>query len=156
MAAILVPTDGTESARAAMRVAFELARASGDPLLFVTVWRELRGDFGLPLPFTAEVERDWARETLAAAAAEAEAADLEAETVSRHGSPADEICAVARERGVRMIVIGSHGFGPLAGAIFGSVSSGVLDHAPCPVLVVPEPPGAKPGVKKGAGDVARV
>lgn len=155
MAAILVPIDGSESAKAATQAAFELARASGDRLLFVTVWRELRGDFGVPLPFTADAERHWAKQTLDAAAAEAAVAGLEAETVIRHGSAADEICAVAHERGVRMIVIGSHGWGPIEGALFGSVSTGVLHQAPGPVLVVPEPLGAK-AREKGASDVARI
>jgi nucleotide-binding universal stress UspA family protein len=34
-------------------------------------------------------------------------------------------------------VLGSHGWGALKRAIFGSVSTGVLHHARCPVLVVP-------------------
>lgn len=141
---ILVATDGSDPAKAAAEVAFELARASGDTLLFVTVWRELRGDFGLPYgtliaPDAADIERNWAHQALAAAAAQAREAGLEAETVCRHGKPAREIVEVARERGVRLIVIGSHGFGPIEGTLFGSVSTGVLSRAPCPVLVVPTP-----------------
>jgi nucleotide-binding universal stress UspA family protein len=111
--------------------------------MLVTVWRELRGDFGLPLhmlvPELMDVERDRAEDVLRAAAAEAEAARVEAETISRHGAAVDEICAVARERQPRMIVIGSHGWGPIERAVFGSVSSGVLHHATCPVVVVPAP-----------------
>lgn len=153
--AILVPTDGSDAATAATRTAFEVARGSGDRLLFLSAWRELRGDFGVPLPFTADAERDWATGNVAAAAAEAEAAGLGAETIIRHGPAVDAICAVARERRVRMIVIGSHGRGPLEGALLGSVSTGVLGHAPCPVLVVPEPP--RTAVEgKGAVDVARL
>jgi hypothetical protein len=33
-------------------------------------------------------------------------------------------------------VVGSHGWGPLKRALFGSVSTGVLHHAKRPVLVV--------------------
>jgi nucleotide-binding universal stress UspA family protein len=137
---ILVATDGSEPALAATRVALELASGIADRVLFVTAWRELRGDFGLPLaaavPDLAAVERDWARDTLAAAAAQAEEAGVEAETVTRHGKPVEEICAVARERDVRMIVVGSHGGGAVSSALLGSVSAGVVRNAPCPVLVV--------------------
>ena len=93
MAMILVATDGSQSANAATQIAFELARTSGDDLLFVAAWRELRGDFGIPLheliPDLVEVEREWARETLQQAGAEAEAEGLPAAVVSRHGSPVD-------------------------------------------------------------------
>jgi nucleotide-binding universal stress UspA family protein len=138
---ILLATDGSESAAAASRVAVELAQATGDRLLVVTAWRELRGDFGVPLssvfPDVADIERNHAGEVAEAAAAVAIAAGVEAEAVLRHGPPSREICAVARERAPRLIVIGSQGWGMVERAVFGSVSESVLHHAPCPVLVVP-------------------
>lgn len=137
---ILVGTDGSASALAAERAAIELAAGTGDSLLFVTAWRELHGDFGLPLrtliPDVLDIERDWARETVEAAAARAQEAGAEAEVETRHGRPADEICAAAREREARMIAVGSSGWGSVAGALLGSVSAQVLRDAPCPVLVV--------------------
>ena len=98
MSEILLATDGSESAEAAARIAIEVAKATGDRLLVVTV---------------------------------------EAETILRHGSPSREICAVARERKPRLIVIGSQGWSAMERAVFGSVSESVLHHAPCAVLVVP-------------------
>jgi nucleotide-binding universal stress UspA family protein len=138
---ILVGTDGSPGAKAAVLAAAELARASGDDLLIVTVWHELHGDFGLPLekvvPDLLEVERDWARETLAEAKASVAPFDLSVETVARHGDAGPEICALARKHDVRMIVLASHGRGIIQGALFGSVTSSVLAHTSCPVLVVP-------------------
>ena len=144
MGTLLVAVDGSPAAEAALDAALELAKATGDGVVLVTAWRELRGDFGLPYerllaPDVADAERDWAERTLAAAAEKARAAGVEVETECRHGTAAPEICAVARQRGVRLIAVGSHGFGALEGALFGSVSRGVLHGAPCPVLVVPEP-----------------
>jgi nucleotide-binding universal stress UspA family protein len=144
MAEILVAVDGSDSSAEALRVGLDLARARGDSIVFVTAWRELRGDFGLPYetivaPDVVDVERDWAKETLAAALAQASDAGVPADGVTRHGPPAHEIVTVARERGVRLIVMGSHGFGPVEGIVFGSVSHGVLRHAPCPVVVCPPP-----------------
>jgi nucleotide-binding universal stress UspA family protein len=146
---IVVGTDGSACAKVAVREALELARAGGDRVVLVTAWRELSGDFGIPYDSLfpslqlADIEREWADETLAAAAAEAVQAGVEVETVRRHGNPAAEICAVARERAARLIVVGSNGWGPVERIIFGSVSAGVVNHAPCPVLVVPEPVGAE-------------
>jgi nucleotide-binding universal stress UspA family protein len=68
---------------------------------------------------------------------------VKAETVRRHGSAVGEICAVARERKPRLIVVGSHGWGAIGGALFGSVANGLLHAAPCPILVVPEPKAAE-------------
>ena len=52
------------------------------------------------------------------------------------GEPAEEIAARARAIEADLIVVGSRGRGPLATSILGSVSAGVIDRAPCPVLVV--------------------
>jgi nucleotide-binding universal stress UspA family protein len=55
----------------------------------------------------------------------------------RQGDACDEICAAAEEAGAGMIVLGAHGWGAVRRMLFGSVSSAVLHHASCPVLVVP-------------------
>jgi nucleotide-binding universal stress UspA family protein len=55
------------------------------------------------------------------------------------GDPAEEIIAAAARMDADMIVIGSRGMGRVGSAILGSVASGVLRLAPCPVLVIKEP-----------------
>ena len=146
---ILLATDGSESAGAATRMAVELAAATGDRLLVVTVWHELRGDFGMPLtglfPDLVEIERRHATDVGAAVVTQAGRAGVEVETVLRQGTPAREICNVARERSPRMIVIGAQGWNAFERAVFGSVSNRVLHRAACPVLVVP-------GVLQPAGE----
>jgi nucleotide-binding universal stress UspA family protein len=139
--AILLATDGSESVEAATRLAIELAKASGNTLLVVTVWRELRADFGIPIttlfPDVVDIEREHAREVADSVAAGAAAAGVVVETIVRHGSPSHEICAVAAERRPRMVVMGTYGWGAVERVLFGSVSESVLHHAPCPVLIVP-------------------
>ena len=138
---ILVATDGSDAAKAAAAAACDLARSTGDEVVFVTVWRELRGDFGLPLqrliPDLVEVEREHADAILAEARRDGEARGVRAETVSRHGDAAREIAALARESSPRMIVIGSHGQGKLESVLLGSVAHEVVHTASCPVLLVP-------------------
>lgn len=51
------------------------------------------------------------------------------------GHPAEMIAARARAMEADLIVVGNRGRGPIAASILGSVSSGVIDRAPCPVLV---------------------
>lgn len=47
-------------------------------------------------------------------------------------------------RGAELLVVGSRGHGPVLNALLGSVSRGVLRHAPCTVTVV-RSPGERPG-----------
>lgn len=55
------------------------------------------------------------------------------------GLPVDCVLEKARALSVGMIIMGSHGHGALYHLLVGSVTEGVLKHAPCPVLVVPLP-----------------
>jgi nucleotide-binding universal stress UspA family protein len=70
------------------------------------------------------------------AAARAEEAGVEARPVVVRALPIQGICDAAEKFAPRFLVIGSHGWGPMKRALFGSVSTGVLHHATCPVLVV--------------------
>ncbi len=63
---------------------------------------------------------------------------LEVEATERvvMGEPGAAICEVAAEVGADVVVMGSHGHGWLQRVLIGSVSNHVLQHAPCPVLVM--------------------
>ncbi len=140
MARILLATDGSPSAERATHEAVTLARATGWPLTVVSVWHlPVTGFAYEPLVVVPEVEetvRARAEQALERAAEAARAAGLEPETLLVEGMPADEICALAERREASLVVIGSHGFGPMHRLVFGSVSAAVLHHASCPVLVV--------------------
>ncbi|HKU58195.1 MAG TPA: universal stress protein [Gaiellaceae bacterium] len=146
---ILLATDGSPSAADATLEALELAKALDATLIAVSVEHvtvPAYGYYGY-----AEIHEDLlAAEkahvlgVLAETARLAEDAGVECETVARSGSVGGEICRLARERDVRMIVIGAHGWGAFHRLVFGSVSTGVMHDAPCPVLVVPGTPIAPP------------
>jgi nucleotide-binding universal stress UspA family protein len=144
MSVIVVATDGSAAATAALDEAIEIARCTGDQLAAITVWRALQGDFGLAYPSTAmldellDAERNHAEVTLSEAVARARAAGVVIETRLATGDPAEQICNFADELDARMISMGTHGYSAVVSLLVGSVSGAVLRRAPCPVLIVGE------------------
>jgi nucleotide-binding universal stress UspA family protein len=59
-----------------------------------------------------------------------------AEPVCRFGVPADEIMKAASKEHADLIVMGTRGLSAIAQVFLGSVSTGVVHHASCTVLVV--------------------
>jgi nucleotide-binding universal stress UspA family protein len=62
---------------------------------------------------------------------------LDAQALLLKGEAAELILEQARDLGVDLIVMGSHGHGMLRKLLVGSVTEAVLRKAPCGVLVVP-------------------
>jgi nucleotide-binding universal stress UspA family protein len=59
----------------------------------------------------------------------------EIEPLVIEGEPAEVLADMTDELG--LLVLGSRGYGPLRRVLLGSVSNALLDHASCPVMVVP-------------------
>ncbi|AMA10236.1 universal stress protein [Picosynechococcus sp. PCC 73109] len=55
------------------------------------------------------------------------------------GDPSETICAIAKNQQADLIILGRRGLTGLGEVFLGSVSSYVLHHAPCSVLVVQHP-----------------
>lgn len=148
MRQLLVASDGSPAADAALDEALTLALECGSGIAMITVWRALQGDFGLAYPSTAvlgdilEAERTHAETTLSAAVARAEAAGVPIITRLATGDPAETICAYAAEIDARLVAVGTRGHSTVASLLLGSVSQAVVRHAPCPVLVVRVPNAA--------------
>jgi nucleotide-binding universal stress UspA family protein len=96
------------------------------------------------LDFEAIHER-WRNEAEARMAKVYAEITLKPENVSRAvvtGIPDKEIVRYAGEKDADIIVMGTHGYGPLKRFFLGSVADRVLRQAPCAVLTVP-PPGRR-------------
>jgi nucleotide-binding universal stress UspA family protein len=120
-------------------------------LCVAAVWHAPTANYGyipfakIPDPEKAEKERAYGAAGSAVEMAEAEG--VPAESFVCEGDPVDVISQTATDCGASLVVVGSHGWGPFRRLVFGSVSTGLLHHAPCPVLVVrsdPERPSAEP------------
>ena len=61
------------------------------------------------------------------------------EAVIERGDPAEVVLALAAERSVDVIAIGSHDRSPLRRFLLGSTTLRVVEYAPCPVLTVHAP-----------------
>ena len=147
---ILLPTDFSECAQHAVPVAAGLARAFEARLVCLHVVEPVMPAVGWtpvaePLPITdigEQLEDSAARELPKIAGCE-DCAGLDVEDVIAHGEAAAEIVRVARERGVDLIVISSHGRTGLGRILFGSTAESVVRHAHCPVLVVKPPASSR-------------
>jgi nucleotide-binding universal stress UspA family protein len=146
---IVVGVDGSPASQAALRWAAEEAQLRGARLVVLHAWSFLApaplAEPGMvPLPAvdyagTLEAERAAAEEELetALAAAFPEGPPVPIERQLVEGGAAEALEEAAR--GADLVVVGSRGRSGLAAALLGSVSKHVLQHAPCPVVVVKAP-----------------
>jgi len=140
---IIIGTDGSPGAVAAVREGLELAQDAGASVTFVSVRHSisLLGDPYYQRRLTRQLGRARAAVEQAMTAAELEGVDADYEIVE--GDPVDQLLAVAAYRDADLIVVGSRGLGPFSGAVLGSVSKALVELSPLPVLVAKEREAAR-------------
>ena len=90
----------------------------------------------MPIPHQHVLEES-ARQQLAAIVTDDDRRTLHAEAVVRSAaSAAQAIVDDARDQGIDLIVVGTHGRGGVSRVLLGSVAERVVRTAPCPVLTV--------------------
>jgi nucleotide-binding universal stress UspA family protein len=92
-----------------------------------------------PMAVRTSVARDFRKEHQKLDELRAQAAIESPEVLALHiqGPIVDKVLDQAHEHQADLIVMGSHGHGSLYEFLVGSVTSGVLRGAKCPVLVIP-------------------
>jgi nucleotide-binding universal stress UspA family protein len=140
---IVVGTDGSETAAAAVRQAIDLAKLTGAQLGIVSAYAPVskRRVEGEQLQAPADVQheigpREDVNLTLDAAAAEAKKEGIEVKTHPVEADPAEAILNVAEETGADLIVVGNKGMTGARRFLLGSVPNNVSHHAPCSVIIV--------------------
>jgi nucleotide-binding universal stress UspA family protein len=135
---ILLAVDGSEHSLRAAKVAGDLIRAVHPTDFRIVVAYEpvpsYLGEPNLSQAIAARMQE--AQDILEKAREEVGKVPLEVNTELIEGAIAEAILEVAATRESDVIVMGSRGRGRLAGAVLGSNSQKVVNHAPCPVLIV--------------------
>jgi nucleotide-binding universal stress UspA family protein len=133
---VLYATDGSENARTAAEWLNGFPLPPASRILTVAVVTLPPSALDIP---TVRAYYDDLR-TAAGAVVEQSRASLarrwETSTRVIEGEPREEIPRVAEEWGADLVVLGARGLGAVKGWLLGSVSTAVVHHAPCPVLVV--------------------
>ncbi|MEK6229532.1 MAG: universal stress protein [Actinomycetota bacterium] len=139
MRSIVVGTDGSPSAEAALSRAVEVAKGTGARVHVVTAYPDVRSSRET-ITSSARAEpidlREVAEGVLARAARKMEGEGVEVETHAREGEPAPVIIDLAQEQDADLIVVGARGLTGLERFLLGSVSSKLSHHAPTSVMVV--------------------
>lgn len=150
---IVWATDGSESADRALAFAKELAATSDARLFAIHSDEHLVGGRSAGVPVLADEPdvRTRIREQVDTARSEGYDASFEAVRCTA-GRTAHVIADFAHDVDADVIVVGTRGHSPFAGALLGSVTQGLLHVAACPVLAVP--PAAVPARKGEALAVA--
>lgn len=133
---VVVGVDGSANSRRALVRAGHCARDTGADLVVVYaigLTEEIDGDhvptFGRRDEIAERLDR-WCD-----AVREAGIDDFEQRLVD--GSPVDVLLRVAAELGAGVIVLGRRGIGGRPESLLGSTAHQVIEHAHCPVLVIP-------------------
>jgi nucleotide-binding universal stress UspA family protein len=155
---ILVPTDFGEASHAALEHAVELCRvfhgritllhiAHTEKLTEALVGLDAIGylsnalespatSTGCAPSFNVDEWKNVARQKLEECINPAWRGKARIETALEEGRPSLKIVEYAREHSADMIVMGTHGRGPVAHFFLGSVAENVVRSADCPVLTV--------------------
>ncbi len=145
---ILCPTDLSDECRPALAMACEWAKQFGAELHLLHVVAGLSNPYPyLGPPFNEAMSwetmiRQKARDALTACELPEGFALLRVVRELRSGSPVAQIEEYAKEKGIDLIVMGTHGRSGFSHLLLGSVAENVVRRAPCSVLTVrpAEPP----------------
>ena len=137
MRTIVVGVDGSDQAKRALRWALDYAD-DDDTLKVVHAWN-LYAVGGLEAPYLDpsdfEVDANRLVKQLVADVVDVDHAGPTLEPIVRHGHAGHVLIDLSDD--ADLLVVGSRGRGGFTGLLLGSVSTYVVHHAHCPVLVVP-------------------
>jgi len=140
MKKILVPVDGSVYSDRAIERAREIAKAfDSDVVIFNVIPLAVvpTGRIHYDIHPLFEENKAASEHLLEKAKTFFEGTNIRIETVSVMGDAADAIVDYAKNNGIDLVVMGSHGMGAIMSRILtGSVTTKVLHHIDVPVLVI--------------------
>jgi nucleotide-binding universal stress UspA family protein len=142
-ASIVVGTDGSDTAKEAVRQAAGLAKVLGAKVMLVSAYepisesrlRQERKDVPDDVQWMINPRED-VQAVLDEEAERLKGEGIDVEDFAREGDPADAILDVAEEKNADLIVVGNKGMSGARRFLLGSVPNKVSHHAPCNVMIV--------------------
>jgi nucleotide-binding universal stress UspA family protein len=133
---ILVPTDGSDAAAAALEPAFELATTTGATVHALYVVEPVySAEYNVQEIYDAL--REEANRVLEDIAERGEAAGVEVVTAVENGTAHRRILEYADENGVDVVVMATHGRTGIGRYLLGSVTEKIVRLSDAPVLTIP-------------------
>lgn len=131
---VLFPIDHSRETREAADVVTHVVQRYESRLVILSVVQEVtpEGSNGDPMESPEAVAK-----LLEDAQALFSQQGITSEVIEKQGKPAFTICDVADEIGAHLIIMGCRGLGLTDEGASDSVTTRVINLAPCPVLVVP-------------------
>ena len=135
---IVVAYDGSDSARAALRIGIDLAKSLGGELSSISVEEHLPRYAATISEVAGAQERieEHFRTLTKQARDTAAVEEVDLETVVRRGHEVGEILEFVRARRADLLLLGAHGHSRVFERFIGSTSLSVARAAPCSVLIV--------------------
>lgn len=134
---ILIPTDGSESAQAAVASGLDVAKRLNADVTIISIV-DLRAPIslnqGIGVPDHYSYQQNAADAAAEAALRIAQQMGVRATAIVRRGNPAADI--IEESRKVDLIIMGTRGRTGVAHLLLGSVAEKVVRFAACPVLVI--------------------
>lgn len=140
---VLLAVDGSDASMSAVAATAALPMRPGSAIKVVSVAPDTFAPEGSPWPNVIRVDPGSDRERvlgdvarrLSDIADRLRVGDRDVLAEVLEGRPASEIVLAAERWGADLVVVGARGLSDARRLLVGSVSSEVVDHAPCPVLV---------------------
>ena len=132
---IVLAYDGSKFSNKALQEAISIAKSSGGSLLILSIV-DITDEFESEAPGLTDKMTEKLLKLAQKALGKAVAAKVKAKVEVHVGDAYEMIVDIAKKKKADIIVMGSHGRTGLTRLLMGSVTSRVIGHAPCAVLVV--------------------
>jgi nucleotide-binding universal stress UspA family protein len=132
---IVLAYDGSKFSNKALQEAIGIAKSSGGSLLILSIV-DITDEFESEAPGLTDKMTEKLLKLTQKALEKAVAARVKAKVEVHVGDAYEMIVDISKKKKADIIVMGSHGRTGLTRLLMGSVTSRVIGHAPCSVLVV--------------------
>jgi nucleotide-binding universal stress UspA family protein len=132
---ILVPIDGSEHSKHALKEAIKIAKMAKSTITLLNVYPKTSPKTSTQKQPNTETLQKNGKNILTEAQKLIETQDIPVETLLLEGDVVNQIIKAAKENHFDLIIVGARGLSKIEEIMLGSISQGVTENAPCPVIV---------------------